>query len=243
MRAVLLVLVFASADDQADLAKYTKDLKSKDTKVRLKAAQRLADLGEPASGPLCDAMLDKDLKVATAALKSLEKAAPKLHEPLNRLALYPDYTNQKRALVALADLGEKGRPAYSLVFARYKAYGMYQLQEGFTGAQRKDIGERYWTALKAICEEGKLVELHKYRGDLVWLVTWAGDKEERRKELLPLIKRNLAEETPGIYHIRLAGDYGKLSQDLLPLLKKLDFHKSDIIRTEAAKAVKMIEGK
>jgi hypothetical protein len=250
--AVLAGLVaVASADDKDDLDKAAKSLASKDKATRLKAAQQLASAGEPASKLLCDALLDKDAGVAKAALASLEKANPKLYEPLNRLLNYPDGVNQTRAIKALTELGEDVRPAYRLLEVRMRETAVLG-KGGLSAEDRADFVPKYFAMLKRAGDAKQLVELHKslaakpinyLRSQDVWswLVEWAGDKEDRRKELIPLIKPGVVGPMPSVHLIRLAGEYGPLSKEMLPALKKLDFVQDEAVRQAALEAVKKIE--
>jgi hypothetical protein len=73
------------------------------------------------------------------------------------------------------------------------------------------------------------------------LADWAAGNDERRKELLPLIKSGL--ETMGMEAACCAysARYGILAKDFLPLIKPLQFARDGAVREEAEKAVEAIE--
>lgn len=112
LSAVLLgvcVLSVSAADTDALI----KDLKAKEAKTRLKAAESLGDVPEDdkVTIALADAMFDTNAGVATAALKSLEKQRPDLYKPLSTMLLDKSSLIRIKAAAELSGLGEKAKPA------------------------------------------------------------------------------------------------------------------------------------
>ena len=103
----------ANASDAPTIEALAKDLKSKDAKVRLQAAEELGKFGPKAADyakELCDALLDANPMVAKAALKALGRVRPDLHKPLTQS---PDGAPQMRAdgAKSLGALGIEAEPA------------------------------------------------------------------------------------------------------------------------------------
>ena len=206
-------------------------------------------MGEGAARPLCDAMLDKDDKVATAALVALEKAHPKLYKPVAKLVLDADLKNQAKALEELSAMGAAALPALGLLVARCRS----SLAAAEKDKRYLAVVKAYTKAISAIgAEERETVEFFKHAAEspiaqvredaLEWLVAWAGDKEDRRKEVLPCLKKGIA--LPGadaIPFINAAGRFEGLSKGLLPELKKLKLSSMAAVRDAATEAVEAIE--
>ena len=246
----MCVLLFAAAaDDKDEVAKAAKDLKSKDVKVRLKAVEKLADLGDDASRPLCDAMLDSSPKVAQAALVALEKANPKLYKPVSALVLDAERSSRSFALKEIGKFREDGRPAINLLIARCKAE--LAQERSFARFATTDAPTYIETTIKigGDCDEcirfmkALTADPHPWANQeaLQKLVAWAGDDEKRKKELLPVIKAQIQDDANAVPFIKAAGDYGALSKDMLPSLKKLKLSKITAVREAATGAVESIE--
>jgi hypothetical protein len=237
-------------DDKKEvIAQLAKDFKSSVPRGKLIIIEKLADMGEGAARPLCDAMLDKDDKVANAALVALEKAHPTLYKPVVKLVIDAEMKNRAKALEEFSAMGADALPALGLLVARSRtALSRAKMDQRFVAAVKA-----YVKAISAIGpEERETVEFFKdavespvaqIREDaLEWLVAWAGDKEDRRKEVLPALKTGIA--LPGaeaIPFIKAAGRFGGLSKGLLPALKKLKLSSMATVRDAATEAVEAIE--
>jgi hypothetical protein len=79
------------------------------------------------------------------------------------------------------------------------------------------------------------------REALTWLLKWAEDKEERRKELVPVVKAGLKDHPTSVPFIEAAGKLGPAAKDLLPTLKPLKLSKNATVRGAADRAVAAIE--
>jgi hypothetical protein len=236
-------------DNKAAIAQLTKDFKSSVTRGKLIIVEKFAKLGEGAARPLCDAMLDKDDKVATAALVALEKAHPTLYKPVVKLVIDDQMKNRAKALEEFSMMGADALPALGLLVARSRS----ALAEAKTDQRFVAVVKEYMKTISAIGpEERETVEFLKdavespiaqIREDaLERLVAWAGDNEARRKEVLPLLKTGIA--LPGadaLPFIKAAGRFGGLSRGLLPALKKLKLSGMAAVRDAATEAVEAIE--
>ncbi len=241
------------ATDEDRIEALARDLKSKDAKVRLKAADELGKFGPKAADyakELCDTLLDSDPAVAKAALKAFERVRPDLHKPLTQFLLdkYPKI--RLEGAKGLGALGLQGEPA-AFFLAKSLAASVAKDKDGkglgpidneiFTallkiGSEEPEVIE----VLKALAGPGMASVGHRARA-LELLADWAAGNDERRKELLPLIKSGL--ETTGLEAAccGYAARYGTLSKDLLPLLKPLQFGRDAAVREESTKAVEAIE--
>lgn len=116
--AVALVVACPSAwagSKEEQVAKYVKDLKSKDPGVRVAAAEEIGKIGQvqalvakPAVQPLLDATGDKDAKVRAAAADALGRLdEPKEVVPV-MIKLLKDDANAKVREAAAKSLGMMG---------------------------------------------------------------------------------------------------------------------------------------
>src|SRR5262249_26845664 len=105
---------------QAQADEYVKLLKHRDPRERIKAVQGLAALGDAADGAgraLCQATLDNNPKVATAAIDALEAVRPDLHPALVPLLVDREPHRRQQALRDLEQMGPRGNAAVPVVVA------------------------------------------------------------------------------------------------------------------------------
>jgi hypothetical protein len=236
-------------DKKETISQLARDFKTSVPRGKLIIIEKLAKLGPGAARPLCDAMLEKDDKVANAALVALEQAHPTLYKPVVKLVIDAEMKNRAKALEEFSAMGADALPALGLLVARSrKALAEAKMNQRFV-----DVVKAYSKAISVIGpEERETVEFFKdavespvsqIREDaLQWLVAWAGDKEARRKEVLPFLKTGIA--LPGaeaIPFIKAAGQFKGLSKGLLPALKKLKLSSMAAVRDAATEAVEAIE--
>jgi hypothetical protein len=236
-------------DKKEAIAKLAKDFKSSVPRGKLIIIEKLAELGEGAARPLCDAMLDKDDKVANAALVALEEAHPALYKPVVKLVIDDQMKNRAKALEEFSAMGADALPALGLLVGRSRT----ALAEAKGNQRFVDVVKAYAKTISAIGpEERETVEFFKdaiespvasIRDDsLQWLVAWAGDNEARRKEVLPFVKTGIARPgSEAIPFIKVAGQYKDLSKGMLPALKKLKLSGMAAVRDAATEAVEAIE--
>lgn len=236
-------------DNKEAIARLAKDFKSSVPRGKLIIIEKLAELGEGAARPLCDAMLDKDDKVAKAALVALEKAHPALYKPVVKLVIDDQKKIRAKALEEFSAMGADALPALGLLVARTRT----ALAEAKKDQQFVEVVKAYGKTLSVIGpEERETVEVFKDTMEspvvqirdagLQWLVAWAGDSEARRKEVLPFLKTGIAR--PGaeaIPYIKAAGQFKGLSREMLPALKKLKLSGLAAVRDAATEAVEAIE--
>lgn len=241
--AFLTVTVPAPADDADDIAKLTRDLKNRSAAVRLAAVEQLATKGDAATKPLCDSLLDKDVKVATAALAALEAVRPDIYRPLVSY-LVDKPGRRQEALKGLAALGEKAKPLGTFYAARIRATA------ALPPAMNDAAG--LWAAFAACkatdADIGKFARPYvlnrrdQYRAfALVVLANWAGEDKSRRKEVVPVLKVALQDEVTVMNACLIAGGWGEDARDLLPTLRQVKLAPGIAVRTTAERAIEMIE--
>jgi hypothetical protein len=238
-------------ENKENLARVAKNLKSKDPKVRLKAAEECGSLGEaaaPLSKELCDVVLDPNQQVALAAFTALESVRPDLYKPLALLLIDKDRYNREAGAMRLGKLGEDGKPATAILVNVLKQSVSVQVPQlmpvdlqvyaalGKIGADDPDTVK----AMKLLAGPANSSTRHRYQA-IGFLAQWADKDEERRKEVLPLVKAGFDNADTLIACITLAGAYGELSKELLPTLKKFKLSGDAAIREAATKAVAAIE--
>lgn len=133
------VLSVSAADTDALI----KDLKAKEAKTRLKAAESLGSVPEDdkVTIALADAMFDSNTGVATAAVKSLEKQRPDLYKPLLTMMIDKALSARTKAAAELAGLGEKAKPAVRAMTGIAKRdIQTYLAPTGSGGSPSKDSG-------------------------------------------------------------------------------------------------------
>ena len=109
---VLSLLFISSASRGAEPEALLNDLKAKDPKTRLKAAEALASgEGNKVIAGLCEAVLDVNAKVSTAALLSLDKVSPDLSKHMTTFYVDRIPQNRLKAIEEIGNMGDKGKPA------------------------------------------------------------------------------------------------------------------------------------
>ncbi len=256
--------------DKADpldpaVADLVEKLKSKDTQTRIRAAEALGEMGPAAAGarkPLCDAMKDLSGSVTVAALRAIEKVDPDLYKPLALVVLDPSTAKQCQGVLELGLLlGEKGEPAGYIVLTRMKAAmtaraalrprtAAYNIHyEPLT-----NLIDASFIALRMIGSEDaevlRVMKLLAAAGSpsagvrekaIEFLAEWAGDKDDRRKQVAPLIRAGLKDIPRPYLCIAAAGRFGKAGKDCLPLLRQLKLSGDEETRRLATEAVDKIE--
>lgn len=233
---------------------WMKQLKDKDPRNRVKAADALGGQGEAAAdaaGPLCDALLDSSPKVATAAIHAIEKVRPDLYKPLTALMVDNDPRNRLAGAKELGLMGDKAAPAINVVLACLRKelakgpdpYGrLTAMQTELFNAVRQmrpDDADtvKMYKSIAAVSNRYTAA-----RGEaLAFLFTWAGDDEARRKEVLPLVRAGLSDGTLQIQCIRYLGDYGPLAKICVPQLKQLKLSSVAAVREAATSSLDKIE--
>lgn len=234
-----------------------KLLKDKDAKVRTKAAEDIGTKGEAASSTataLCDALLDKSPKVAQAALISLEKVRPELYKHVSTVVLDSSRVKQFEAIGAIGAMADKALPAKNLLLAKLRVEVVRDAPirdaERTTFASAVDV---LLDSLKQIdADEPEVVKLLRAMAaapnqearrlnSIDRLVAWAGEDEERRKAVLPLIGAGLQSKGLLVPCVERLGKYGELSKGYLPAVKKLKLSSDQAVREAATTAVDAIE--
>lgn len=259
---IFLVFVLSDrAQGDEEIDKLVKELRHKEVKVRIRAAEGLGKKGgeaATAAKPLCDAMLDLSPQVATAALESLEKVRPDLYKPLSTLIL--DKTTSKRleAVRELGLLGEKAAPVANILIVQLRVL-LAARTSSINPKSRivrglNPIEREYFSALAQInSDDPEIIRLHKAMASpvnndaaarleaLMNLHKWAALEDSRKKEVAPFVKAALDNQYMQIQCLEIIGQYGALAKDALPFLRKLKLSSDMKVREAAAKAVDQIE--
>jgi len=203
-----------------ELAAIAAKLKDKNPKVRLKAVEDLAALGDkaaPVAEAVCDATMDPSGSIGLAALAAIEKIRPDLYKPLVDLLIDKDSKKNTAAITTLRLMGEDALPAINLLSARMKAafaqtdYGANQfgprVGKSSSLVSPYDFGKEYLSTIEAIKpdhESIKAIRLqlakptnhvfsHRFEC-LKALIDGAGGDEAEKKKLLPLVVVGLQQD-------------------------------------------------
>lgn len=252
--------------DKEKLAALTKDLKHKDSKVRIAAAEEIGKLGadaKPIVRDLCDAILDKNADVSLAAFKSLEAIRPDLHKPLADFILDQSFAVKTEGVKALGRLKADGKPALGVLIA-ISSFGAAGGKIGKNRVDEDRLQRATYNAIKQIeiddLAHAKTMmviagpntkSIGHREGAIEVLIDWVekpsdeADRTNRKKQLIPIIKSGLLSGDPEfqIACMNLAAAYGPLSKELLPILRDFKLSKTASLRDTATKAVTEIEGK
>lgn len=242
----------------AELDKLINDLKAKDVKTRIKAANDLNAMGEDAATAtpaLCQALLDVSPKVQEAALVAIEKVRPDLYKPLSQIVLdksrYRNATLQ--AVIALGKMREKASPTVPIILLLLKQEAAnLRNHRDFTVDITTQLFIECMSALSSI--EAKDDETIKtisnlagptFKGSFVRVAAleefkrFTSDNEKLKKQYYLLCKGALDDcSTMAIY---LLGELRADAKDALPILKKLKLSNDEAIRDAANNAVNKIE--
>jgi hypothetical protein len=149
------------ADEQAatPLNRLIRDLRSKDRPTRIRAANRLGQMGEaakPAARVLCSVATQDSEELRQAVLEALEKIQPALVKPLTTLLVDQNVYNCQQAAQQLALMGGPASPAIPVLIwharnapTRFNAYPGVGMIATDIGALAK-IGGTDPTAVRAI---------------------------------------------------------------------------------------------
>lgn len=250
---------FSQDDGAKEVEAIIKDLKNKAPATRLRAVKAIqaydGDLSA-AARPLCDALLESKEDLRDKLLESAEKVCPDLTKPLTLLII--DYRDQRQeqkgvdALSELASLGEAAEPAMGLIVKMLER--SLTPKRGQQTLEHPQFIAASFLAIEQIkADDPEALKLMKLAGGttnrdmpsrgraIQVLLTWAGEDLARRKELIPLIKAGLEHPEMQVECMKYAVAMGSQSKDLLPLLKKMKFGKSEAIRERATDAIQQIE--
>lgn len=240
--AILFSVAARAADPSPELLDLAKQLKARDAKTRLKAAESLREKGKdaaPVAKELCDAIAaDADKMVVGACLGALEQARPDLYAPVNAIRL----SVSSKSLGAghddaakLSKLGAKAKPATGVLLSACK------------NSQSNDDLLAYLKALAAVEADDPAAVVYcktllttgkGFDPALDIYGKWAIQDEKRDRDFLPILKARLG--TPA--GLRWASEMGPRAKPLLPDLKKLANSTDEKVRTPALAAIEKIGG-
>lgn len=250
--AVLIGFATAStiaADEPSpELVDLAKQLKAKDAKARLKAAEALRDKGKeaaPVARELCDALtVEKDKQVTGALLGALEKSRPDLYKPVNTLISPQRYAGTSADVrEAVAKLGTDARPLAGVLVAELKRSSAPEDRNEYSKsllAIKPDDAATIAYCKAALTTGAKSPGIVATEALTIY-ASWAVKDEKNDKDLLPILKGYLSK---GIYVqscAAWAGEMGARAKPLLPELKKLANSTDGAVRGPALAAVEKIE--
>ena len=262
-REAIAALVIATKDTDKDVSAaavkslvaikeaLVKDLRAKDPKVRVAAANGLKAIGEDADdagGALCLATLDPAAAVREAALEAIEKVRPALYKNVVVLAVEADRGKRFQAIEALRKLEERALPAVPLVLRELKAELVesrgatyYRIPLTFLAAVKAKDSETIKTiaagAIGAAIPDGRIACLDA-------LLNLSADNDDLRKQAFQVFQRAIGdtESQVAVTAINAIPKFEKRAKAMLPTLKKLKLSTDEKIREAATKAVSEIEG-
>ena len=214
------------------------------------------------AGLICDAILDSNPQVRTAAVEALEKVRPDLYKPVTMLMVDATPANQDAGILQLTRMGEEAAPAINLLL--YSLTGALSASPGNVG----QLLRRQLVLIDAVNNikptDPTIINIYKSTAvnwsrkgwnciTIVSLIEeWAGDNVNRRKEFLPVLMTIILNEQavgnanrhqPQIKCMEILGEYGPLAVKFAPLLKKLKLSSDASIRDAAAFALEKVESK
>jgi hypothetical protein len=240
------------ADDEID--NLVKNLRSKDPKIRIGAAEGLMKKGEEASAAapaLCDALLDPSSQVGLAALAAIEKVRPDLYKPLTKIVLERFLSLKIGAVRELGLMRQKALPTINVLLTvlRKELAVKTPTQLGFSEQTRElyavirqispdDLESiKMMTVMAGASSRGMYARTQA----IGFLNDWAAADTVKRKEVLPIVKAGLDDQICQASCIMIAGSYGLLATECLPILKVLKLSQFEQTRNLATEAVDKIE--
>jgi hypothetical protein len=251
------IIMSCGGSSAADTDGLLKDLKAKDAKVRLKAAESLATAegGNVAAG-LCEAVLDSNAKVSTAALRSLEKVAPDLSKHMATYAVDRIKGNRIAAIEEIGKLGDKGKPAVralasilltvapninkdqdSRSLAHYAAQSIRKL-----GVADDDVAESLMVLARGSASQSVRLNV------IMALADWAGTGDEQAMAYYSAAKKWLSsaqwsQDADALKFVckSLANYGGDAKKEFGPALEKLKLSPTLEVREIAAKTLAGLE--
>ena len=235
-----------------------KKLSSVSVPVRLITIRTLAKQGLGAAkyaGPLCDALMDPNPQVKTAAIEAIEKIRPDLYKPLTLLVIDASEVNNSAGLIELGNMGETALPTINLLLSQMRielAKGPNEKHK-FTAKQQLIID----TVNNISPDNPNTIAIYKTTATnwflkgfnctevLLPIYAWTGDDVERRKQMLQFLMTVLSSDKVQ-YSFRLeciaqVGEYGSLAKDFVPILRKLKLSPEAVMREAASKALDKIQ--
>ena len=261
-----------SAPVDREVLAVTKKFNESNILTKLSTLQILGKRGTDGgkyAGLICDAILDSNPQVRTAAVEALEKVRPDLYKPVTMLMVDATPANQDAGILQLTRMGEEAAPAINLVL--YSLTGA--LSGGLNNNSKNDRGDgqllpRQLILIDAVNNikptDPTIINIYKSTAvnwsrkgwNCVMIVSlieeWAGDNVNRRKEFLPILMTVILNEQSGlpanrhqpqIKCMEILGEYGPLAVKFAPLLKKLKLSSDASIRDAAALALEKVESK
>lgn len=239
---------FAADEPSPELLDLAKQLKAKDAKVRLKAAEALRDKGKdaaPVARELCDALaVEKDKQVTGALLGALDKSRPDLSKPVGILISPQRYAGTAGDVrEAVVKLGADGRPLAGILVGELKRATAAEDRNDYSKAllaiKPDDVATITYckTALTTGAKSPGIVATEA----LAIYASWAIKDEKNDKELLAILKGYLSKGVFVLPCATWAGEMGARAKPLLPELKKLANSTDGAVSGPALAAVEKIE--
>jgi hypothetical protein len=207
---------------------------------------------EETTRELCNTLLDANATTRQEAFEALEKVRPDLYKYLTPFVLDQREKVRINAADGLAGLGVAAKPAIGVLVAKVYESSLKIPDKSDLGYDTMD--RAIYPVLKKLRPDhpNDIKLLMKiaapetasgiHRGQaLDVLGLWAGEDMEKRKQLLPLIKSGLEHDYTAVISLKLAGNYGALSKDLVPQIRKLKLSKNETFRSEATTALEKID--
>jgi HEAT repeat protein len=238
-----------------------RDLKDKSATTRLKAIEKIGEMGKnaaAASEALVVALLDKVPAINEAALEALEKVNPIVHTPLVTIMVDRMPSNKLAAVAALGKLKSDGRPAVPLLLR------FYQLQTA-PGNLAHYFGPTVLRALrdidpddKAVCnlimsaivvyrnslhpsDRNSIIDSESRNTAIELTLDLIKDMKIKGKDAVKPLLGGLGDRQCVVQAIKALGEIGVDAKDAIPALTRLKRSEIKEIRDAATEALKNIK--
>lgn len=235
----------------------TEQLRSKDSKKQIEAANSLKSLGVSANSAteaLCEMSLSANHDVRQASLEAIESIRPDLHPHITTMVVDP-----KGFIVAAVEgisrLGDRGKPATPVLLAAFRA--SYDDKKALLVPSGGNFRATMYALAKVGSAENDFVKAvsdvamsdnarlnDAMRRDCVAIIAIIGTKHpELSKQMLDTLTAiaNKANDSDLCWTVEAIGKMGARATDAIPLVKKLKIHKNANVRRFATQALIEIE--
>ena len=242
-----------AADENPEVEKYVKQLKSFEQTPRTAAIKQLAAMGteaKSATRPLLEMILNPKMKAPQiAALEAVEKVNPKAYKPARTLILDNGWFERADALKEIDNLNEADREAVlPVVIAAYNLERIKSKGNGFvlndffrtfanSYPKEKETQDVFLQAITFVGPQAPASGSRKHALENLPKITI--DKKPLYKALMS----GMNDGDAGVRALVIAalGNLGADAKAALPILKKLKLDRNQEVREAADTAVKKIE--
>jgi HEAT repeat protein len=227
-----------------------KDLKNKRPEYRLKAIEKLAEMGtsaREAGGALVDCIVtDRSQTVREAAIEALEKVDPAVHKHVVTLLFDSSEQAKRTAVSALGDMGTRGKAALPALLLHYQNEVLrgYDAVNALVAVVRVAPDNR--ATVQVVLEAVSMPPLGGDRGTRLFLLRSKAigllkDLKLEPKQVVPALIAALNDGTCRVQAIQELGKLGPEAKVALPILTRLKLDSSGQVPEAAAAAIDAIK--